>query len=264
MCIARLAEIFLQSTLRFQADPTPFPFERLPPELRLQVYREAVGGAACCQLYQKTVSSAVRRRVNPDDTIMVIPFRTKKKGLQFWFGHPPKGESREINLGILAASRQTHDEAIAVLYQFRNFDFGLSINGVVPFLLSLSQHARENLSGITMDLHNKWKPCRHRGPDNQADWSKACIYIGENVNLKTLSVSINVKVDAGFRDLKWVKDLVKIKNLRYLTLQVIQHHSIGPVPVIASDKEGSLSATEDSVSEHLVPFWCFLREEMLE
>ena len=125
-----------------------------------------------------------------------------------------------------------------------------------------------------MELHDNNEPdhcCGHdafttwgKGPDNQAAWRKACVYIADNVNVKMLSLIIDIKVPANFKFLGWVKDLVKIKKLKSLMLEVIQHGGSGPVVVRASYKEGSVSATDHCVSEHLVPFFEYLREEMLE
>ena len=263
ICTARLAVTFLQSTLRFQADPTPFPFERLPPELRLQVYREALSGVG--------LSGATRA-----DLITVTPTRLrKKKNLQFRFGGQyVKGESKEINVGLLAANRLVNEEAIAVLYQSRTFDFQTHVTGIEPFLRSVSEQARQNLHGIAMELFDNEEPdhCCGRAQretwgkasgGNMVAWSKACAYIGEHVNVKALSLTINVKVRADFKTLKWVEDLVTIRRLRFLTLQAKQHFHDARV-IRAIYKEGSLTATDGCFSEHLVPLFEYLREEMLD
>lgn len=89
--------------------------------------------------------------------------------------------------------------------------------------------------------------------------------IHENVNVKKLTITINVKITADFKSLKWVKDLVKIKMLKSLTLQAEQHDlNSSSAMILASYKEGSLLATVDCFSKHLVPFFEYLRHEMLE
>lgn len=177
-------------------------------------------------------------------------------------------------MGLLAASRLVNNEAIAILYQLRTFDFTTNVGGIVPFLRSVPEQARQNLHGIAMELHDKEQPdycCGTgrekfwgKGPGNKAAWSKACAYIGENVNVKALSLTINVKVPADFKALEWVQDLVKIRTLRYLTLDVHQHWSSGANVIGASFEEGSLKAADHCFSEHLVPLFEYLREEMLE
>lgn len=248
MSVARLAMAFLQSALRFQADPTPFPFERLPPELRLQVYREALIGA-------------VDRGVERAEFVMVKPFRKGKKNSQFRFEGLPKGEWNQIDVGLLTANRLLNTEAVAVLYQLRTFDFGNNLGYLVRFLRGLSEHARRNVRGIAMELR-----CGPdvKGRDNAAAWGKACTYIHDNVNVKELTIFINIKITEEFKSLKWVKDLIKIKKLTYLSLEACQHDRNGPVGISASYKEGSLTATRHCASEHLVPFFEYLRDEMLE
>ena len=251
---------FLQSTLRFQADPTPFPFERLPPELRLQVYRE-------------TLIGTIRREKEHAQLVTVTPTRYKKQSFPFRVEVLlPKCESKGINVGLLAANRLVNNEAVAVLYQLRIFDFKTNVGAIAPFLRRFSEMGRRNLHGIAIDFYDKEEPdycCGHRknnvwgkGSGNQAAWSKACAYIVSNVNVKGLNLTTNVKIPAEFKSLRWVNDLVKIKKLRFLTLKVNQHY--GSEVIRASYKEGSLSATDPCFNEHLVALFEYLRDEMLE
>ena len=260
MCVARLALAFLQSTLRFQADPTPFPFERLPAELRLLVYREALRGP-------------VRRGFAYGEKIVVSCNKQNNNHFAFRLGDQQKGESKDINVGLLATNKLVTSEAIPVLYQMHTFEFTTYVGGVVPFLSSLPEGARQNLRGISMELHDKRETdycCGGlnnswgRGADNKAAWGRACKYIAENVNMKELSFTINVKVHEDFKSLQWVKGLIKIKNLKRLTLQANQHHPKGQLLTQASYKEGPLLATKHCFSKHLVPLFEYLREEMLE
>lgn len=260
--VGRLAFAFLQSNLRFQADPTPFPFERLPPELRLQVYREALRGAA-------------RGGTTCADTIVVCRSRN---GLRFQYDGQSRGDSKDIDVSLLAVSSHLNNETVPILYQLRTFEFETNVGKIVPFLSSLSEAGRKNLRGISMELHSKQEPLyccgsagghcfqdRGKGPDNKAAWGKACTYIATNLKLKELSVAINVKVPAEFSSLKWVKDLVKIKGLKHLTLKADQHaFYLRDVPVRACYDEGLVSAADHCYSEHLVPLFEFLCVNMLE
>ncbi len=132
-CVARLALALLQSALRFQTDPTPFPFERLPPELRLQVYHEALSGAA----HDGVVCTK---------TIMITCNRNYD--FRFRFGNQGKGASKEINVSLLATNKFVNNEAIPVLFQSRTFDFMTNVKGVVPFLSSLSHEGRQICIGL--------------------------------------------------------------------------------------------------------------------
>lgn len=131
---------FLQSTLRFQADPSPFPFEQLPPELRLQVYREALRGSA-------------RNEVVCGGKMEV--FRNRDGNFQYRFDGQQKGDSKEINISLLTTNRLVRHETIHVLYQLHTFDFTKHVGGIVPFLRSLPEEARQNLRGIAMELRDK-------------------------------------------------------------------------------------------------------------
>ena len=261
MCIARLAAAIHQSTRRFQADPTPFPFERLPPELRLQVYRESLIGASS---HGPNASA---------QCVTITPTRRKINGSNFRYESIPRSQSNLINVGLLAASRLLNNEAIPVLYQLRTFNFKTDVGGAVRFLRSVSEQARQNLHGIAMEYHDKEerdyccfprKAFWGKGPGNKAAWGKACSYIADNVNVKALSLTINVKVPVHFKTLKWVEDVVKIKKLKSLVLKVSQHEQSGPCVIRASCKGGTLLATEPCLSEYLVPLFEYLWEEMLE
>ena len=258
MCVARLASSFLESTLRFQADPSPFPFERLPPELRLQVYREALRGA-------------VRNGVACAEKIEV--FRNRRHKFQYQFDGQQKGDSKEINVNLLATNRLVNHEAIPILYQMHTFDFTHHVRSVVPFIRNLSQESWQDLRGISMELHDNREPDHccggydaswGRGTDNQGAWLKACAYIAENLKVKELCLTTNVKVvSAEFKSLKWVKALVKIKGLKRLTLQTNQHLG-DEVPIRARYEEGTLAVSRPCFSEHIVRLFEYLREEMLE
>ena len=55
-----------------------------------------------------------------------------------------------------------------------------------------------------------------RAQTNRAAQSKAC---AESVNMKKLSLTINVKVHAEFRSLEWIKAFIRVRSFEHLTLQ---------------------------------------------
>ena len=268
MCIARLAFAFLQYTIRFQADPTPFPFERLPPELRLQVYREVLRGTAARGVTWEggTFSTGAE---------LILVSCNRKKDFSFRIGTEEKGESKQIDVSLLVANRLVNREALPILYQSRTFEFATNLKAVIPFLSSLPAEARHHLRGISMELHAHGEPdyccggenrCYGKGSDNKGAWGKACVYIGQSVKVKELTVTVNVKIPAEFKSLKWVKALVNIKGLKRLTLQANQHHGFlgEALHTRANNKHGWVSSTGDCNSKHLVPLFDYLLEEMLE
>ena len=250
--------------LRFEADPTPFPFERLPPEIRLQVYREAFNGVLRC-------NGRSRRGRNGFGKSMVVTYHKTNK-FQYRFLGQARGESKEINASLLVVNKLVNKEAIPVLYQSRTFEFMNTVTTVARFLSSLPQDAQQNLHGISMELRDIKEPDRccggvnktyGKGQDNQVAWGRACTYISENTRVEQLEITINVKVAAGFKSLKWVKALVKIKGLKHLTLVADQHWSTHPLLTLASYEDGKLLAEKHCRSEHLFTLFEYLRKKML-
>ena len=203
----------------------------------------------------------------------------RKNNFVYRFGINEKGESKDIDVSLLIASKLVNSEALPILYQSRTFDFATNVKLVMPFLSSISAEARHHLRGIAMELHAKNEPdyccgglnnCFGKGLDNQGAWVKACTYIGQSVNVKELTVTVNVKIPAEFKSLKWVKALVSIRSLKCLTLQAGQHYDNWHYTADrtmyprASYKHGSVSSTNSCNSQHLVPFFDYLLEEMVE
>ena len=226
-------------------------------------------------MYREALIGTIHSKEVHAQYVTVTPTRHRGKGFPFRIeASLPKGESMSIDVGLLAANRLVNNEAIAVLYQSRTFDFRTNVGAIAAFFRRVPEQARQNLDGIAMEFYNKEEPdycCGLRknhvwgkGSGNQAAWSKACTYIVNNVKVKGLYLTVNVKVSAEFKSLKWVKDLVKIQGLKFLTLKVNQHWGSGPDVIRASYREGSLTATDPCFNEHLIALFDYLREEMLE
>ena len=195
----------------------------------------------------------------------IIVTYNRKKNFQFHFRGKEYRDSKEVNISLLVVNKLVNNEAVPMLYQGRTFDFRTSVGDIEPFLSSLPEGARQSLHGIAMELHNK----RESGgdeQDNQAAWVKSCDFIAKNVSMGQLSLSltINVKVHAGFKTLKWVTALVKIKGIRHFTLSAHQYFSHEPVTIRANYKGSSVSAADHCFSEHLVALFHYLCEQMLE
>lgn len=210
----------------------------------------------------------------PTGAELILVSCNRKKDFSFRFGIGEKGESKGIDVSLLVTNRLVNREALPILYQSRTFDFATNVKVVIPFLSSLPAEARHHLRGISMELHAEGEPdyccggenrCYGKGSDNKGAWGKACVYIGQSVKVKELTVTVNVKIPAEFKSIKWVKALVNIKGLKHLTLQADQHHGFASdTHTRACYKHGSLSSTDDCNSKHLVPLFDYLLEEMLE
>ena len=232
------------------------------------MYREALRGAAAHAVtwQEDTVSTGAE---------LILVSCNRKKDFSFRFGLGEKGESKEIDVSLLVSNRLVNREALPILYQSRTFEFATNVKVVIPFLSSLPAEARPHLRGISMELHAKGEAdyccggenkCYGKGSDNRGAWGKACMYIGQSVKVKELTVTVNVKIPAEFKSLKWVKALVNIKGLKHLTLQADQHHGFvsDTLHTRANYKHGWVSSTTDCNSKYLVPLFDYLLEEMLE
>lgn len=226
-------------------------------------------------VYREALIGTIQSEGEPEQLVTVTPNRYKKKAFPFTVeACLPKGEAKDINIGLLTANRLVSSEATAILYQLRIFDFRTNVGALAAFLCRLSDQARQNIHGIAMEYHNAEEPdyccdlrvrkIRGKGSGNQAAWSKACTYIANNVKVKELHLTINVKVSEEFKSLKWVKDLVKIKGLNLLTLEACQHDDGAVVETKAWCEAGSVMSTDPCFSEPLVLLFEYLLEEMLE
>ena len=221
-------------------------------------------------MYRQVLRGRIQDGAACGERILVTYNRNKQ--FQYKFASQHKGESKDINVNLLATNRLVNHEAVPVLYQMHTFDFAKNVRSIGPFLLKLSNETRQNLRGIWMELHDFQEPdhccggiISYRGAssDNLAAWSKACLFMAGNAKMEELNLTINVKISADFRSLGWVQALVRIKGLQRLSLQAKQH-SDDEVSIRASYREGSLAASRPCFSEYLVQLFEYLRGEMLE
>lgn len=246
--LARKTLDLLYASQRSDLDCKPFPFARLPLELRMEVYRYALAGD--CR----------RILVWPSDmTICQEDFDSHRihEG-EPWYGdktHPhwqnPRSHFRSvriaegmgINTAILRTSHALHEEAEPFLYQSHEFDFYVDVFGVVPFFRSLSHIARQNIRCLTIHLHHKNGTLN--GPNsplglvatsryNLLDWGPACAYIAQNVRLREIMFHTEEEAPEDFQQLSWVQDLTRIKGLRKLTYYELKK----PVSLENIDKMG--------------------------
>ena len=130
--------------------------------------------------------------------------------------------------------KSVYAETIPTLYNSRVFDFGVDIFGIVPFLRKMTPLARESVHNIHMELyylptHLLKKPVFQHHQDvrgNAKDWTEACAYIADNLQLKKLSINVSTEVHEASQSpvdlsrLQWVKDLVQIQELQSLSYHI--------------------------------------------
>ena len=150
-----------------------------------------------------------------------------------------KGQGMGITTNLLQTSRAIHEEAEALLYQLHEFDFYLDVFCVVPFLRSISHNARQNISCLTMYVH-----------DDSADWDGAlglsypsrfsftCAYIAQNVRLREFAFYTVWKPSEDFRRIAWIQDLTQIKGIQQLTYydaKFLWRKAVGALGVVDQD-----------------------------
>ena len=136
----------------------------------------------------------------------------------------PSFYGKDIATGLLLVSKSIYAEAIPILYNSRYFDFGVDVFGIIPFLKKMTPRARENVHNIHMEIyalpaHVLKKPVFQHHQDvrgNAKDWTVACAYIADNLQLKKLSINGSAEVHeviqspVDLSSLQWVKDLMRI------------------------------------------------------
>lgn len=135
--VRKTLELF-HASQRSDLDSKPFPFARLPLELRRKVYEFALGGEC-----RRILVSSLDRSLFKEDA----PGTWKYTGVNCYPGcdpllwHPAplirstrQGRGMGINTAILRASHTVHAEAEALLYQLHEFEFKHQFFGVISFL----------------------------------------------------------------------------------------------------------------------------------
>ena len=150
-----------------------------------------------------------------------------------------EGQGMGITTNLLQASRAIHEEAEALLYQLHEFDFYLDVYGVFPFLRSLSHNARQNISCLTMYVHDNSRTwIGALAPSASARFSFTCAYIAQNVRLREFAFYTEQWPSEDFRNLSWIQDMAQIKGIQKLTYYEAKHlwrKAVGTLGIIDQD-----------------------------
>lgn len=204
----------------------------------------------------------------------------------------PSIYGKDITTGLLLVSKDVYAETVPRLYHGRTFDFGIDVFGIVPFLRQMTPLARQHVREIHMEFYTL-PTHRPQGPNNQRhwhvrenaqDWTEACAYIADHLQLKKLSINVDMKFSkptdppVDLRQLHWVQDLVQIRELQRLSHYVSPHgHGLEaqrprrPPRPHGSPSETFFPGPDDVVDwdvkgakPGLGRLFRYLREEMLE
>ena len=176
------------------------------------------------------------------------------------------GYGMGISTAILRTSRALHKEAETFLYRLHELDFHAEISVVIPFLRSLSNNARQNISCLTMDLVNTacTRPGRFIGlcRPNLFDWGLVCSYIGCHVRLREFAFHIESEAPEDFQDLGWIHDMVQIKGLQKLTYyERKEKNGYEELEYLGREDEDRLTTV---VSDKIQGLLSYLRPRMLK
>ena len=146
----------------------------------------------------------------------------------------------DIDTALLLTNRQIFDEAEPILYQTRFIQIGVYLHKGFEFLESLSPRARRNIRALYISLPY-WCICGLGIDHNLQYWGKLCAYISQNLQLQELAFNVSNKaVPASFADEAWVKDLIKIRELKRLvqcSFVYLGHTDVEPYSEGESDVE---------------------------
>ena len=158
----------------------------------------------------------------------------------------------DIDSALLLTNRQIFDEAEPILYQTRFIQIGVYLHKGFEFLESLSPRARRNIRAVYISLPY-WCICGLGIDHNLQYWSKLCAYISQNLQLRDLAFNVSEKaVPASFADEAWVKDLIKIRELKRLVqcnFIYLGHTNVEPYYDSESDVEPYYDSESVSESE---------------
>lgn len=149
---------------------------------------------------------------------------------------------------ILGVNRQIHAEASHVLYSEHVFDFGMDIEGAVPFLQDLTPRSRESVKRIGIVK----RAIPYSKSFDNFEWRTTCAYISENLRLAQLDLGVLGGVPGSmwgmppgqpefnefsvsdfheitmFENMEWARQLAAIKGLQMLNVKAIMEHCPPP------------------------------------
>ena len=148
----------------------------------------------------------------------------------------------DIDTALLLTNRQIFDEAEPILYQTRFIKIGIYLDKGLKFLESLSPRARQNIRAVHIVLPYKCI-CGLGIDHNLYYWCKLCAYMSQNLQLHVLSLNVSLRaIPANFTEEAWVKDLIKLRQLK--SLVQCDFTFVGDPEVIAATDAGSDSESE--------------------
>ena len=224
------------------ADASPFPFFKLPAELRNMIYRLVVitgrgliiGDMHPDEFAKSQEDGTYQTRstylakdhiciwgrccwLNKFEYIDTQPIRTT-----YTIGRP---DSRDTTTAaMLSLNKQSRDEVAFIVYGENTFHF-VTMSSLLPFMKDRTVETRKYIQhlrlGLTID-HRTWNAvCTEQGRSVVWEATFSALVKLPNLNIKTLCVTVSDKIGAlserrlemRARPMLWLRNLSKFENL---------------------------------------------------
>jgi len=236
------------------------PFIRAPAEIRLAIYELLLLDHDDKTLRIRTEDPSVyekrKREQRERRKFRFIADRMRSRSAESTYCLK-RTQSQEIHVAILGVNHQIHEEAAHVLYHEHVFDFDMDIESIVPFLEDLTPAALSSIRRIKMVKRS----LPYTKDFDRCEWRNACSFIAGNarsMNMRLQHLDLDVcggtpclankptlhwnqnhiytKSDFGIisrledmeEDMDWVRYIVEIKGLQFLSVKALLEHC--PIP----------------------------------
>lgn len=232
----------LEDTMATQPIPMA-PFLRIPPEIRVMIYKLLLKDHDSKILSIRTEDSLTydRRkhegRCRSQYRIMSDRFRARSIETTYHLAHNPG-----IFPSILGVNRMIHHEASHILYSAHTFDFELDVEAVIPFLSDLTPSARSSIKRINIVQ----RALPYIKDFDRCEWRNVCAFLSKNMELVQLGLGIlggkpatqwgaedtyeesDFKLISGFEGMEWMRQVAEIKGLQNVDVKAHLQHCPPP------------------------------------
>lgn len=210
------------------------PFMDMPAEIRLLIYSYLLDDGGNKTL---SVHSLTEKRFREHTRRTRSKYRVLEQTLHrrcYETTYAIATEATEFHTSIMRVNHRIHDETTHLLYGKHIFDFGSSIEAVVPFLMDRTAHSRPLVDQISI---------YKRGPlpyleSDRYEWAHLCRFLSSSTDVKKLRLVVEggrpnnpwdgpeELTESDFRlltlvkheSLDWVTELSQVKGLEELEI----------------------------------------------
>ncbi|KAI4169464.1 MAG: hypothetical protein LQ343_005679 [Gyalolechia ehrenbergii] len=254
----------------------PFPFLKLPGEIKNMIYRFSLGQGAVSKhcghpLGQIVIENLSPRNYNSQSRRGRIRFRKPYPAMvrgshedccghidpfdYFWESRTttytlPQGLTIP-GLGLLAVNHQIREEVLPIFYGENSFSF-VDMSAVAPFFRDRPAVVRQALHRISLQLELMIVDEQHC--ERQAEWVKAFLFMARHLKLRDVEVRV-VNLDSitwDSVDLEdaahaWVRAMAQIKDLDQFAFHMLFEDRGSCIEAIVDDEYSDDEAIEDQI-----------------